>query len=78
MSEHRITPKQIETLQLIRDGKVKQRNMSYGAWRTIGANPSVVGRLISLGFARWNKPMGDEAELTETGRAALTTGGGHA
>ena len=69
----KLTALQIDTLALIRDGKVEQRNHGHGAWRIHGANPSVVGRLVSLGLARWTKWVGGAAELTEAGRSAIAS-----
>jgi hypothetical protein len=68
----KLTKLQLGTLELIRDGKVSQEKHGYGAWRIHGASPSVVGRLVSLGFARWTKVIGGRAELTDAGRDALT------
>lgn len=66
-----LTALQIETLRLVSRGAVAQRNHGHGAWRIFGANPSVVGRLTSLGFVEWTKTIGGNARLTEAGRAAL-------
>jgi hypothetical protein len=71
----KLTALQLETLMLIRDGKVSQKNYGHGAWRIVGANPSVVGRLTSLGLSRWTKIIGGNAELTEAGRDALSSKG---
>lgn len=71
----KLTALQLETLALIRDGKVSQQNHGHGAWRIVGANPSVVGRLVSLGLARWTKIIGGQAELTAAGRDALSASG---
>ncbi|MFC3071526.1 hypothetical protein [Shinella pollutisoli] len=70
-----ITKLQLETLGLIRDGKVSQQRFGYGAWRIVGANPSAVGRLVSLGLARWTKVIGGDAQLTDVGHAALDMAG---
>lgn len=67
----KLTALQLDTLALVRDGKVSQRNHGHGAWRIVGANPSVVGRLTSLGLVRWTRIIGGDAELTDAGRAAL-------
>ena len=72
----KLTALQIDTLALIRDGKVEQHNHGHGAWRIHGANPSVVGRLVSLGLARWTKVIGGRAEPTDAGRDALPAFGG--
>ncbi|MCW5711290.1 hypothetical protein [Shinella sp.] len=71
-----LTKLQLETLALVRDGKVSQRNHGHGAWRIVGANPSVVGRLTSLGLVRWTKVIGGDAELTTAGCDALPASGG--
>lgn len=48
------TKAQIETLRLIRDGKVRNVKFGYGAWRILGAHPTVVGHCIrSKGWAKW-------------------------
>lgn len=68
------TPKQIETLRLIRDGKVKNERHGYGAWRISGAHPTVVGHLIrSKAWAAWGPYAGDEqiAYLTAAGASVL-------
>lgn len=72
----KLTKLQLETLALVRDGKVSQQNHGHGAWRIHGANPSVVGRLTSLGLVRWTKVIGGDAEMTEAGRDALALNGG--
>lgn len=68
----KLTALQIETLKAVEAGKVSQQNSGYGAWRIHGANPSVVGRLASLGLIKWTKLVGGEAELTGAGRVALS------
>lgn len=65
------TEKQIETLKLVAAGAVSQRNHGYSAWRVVGANPSVVGLLVSRGLVRWTEVIGGDAELTDAGRAAI-------
>lgn len=67
-----LTALQIETLRLVSCGAVAHRNHGHGAWRIVGAHPSVVGRLISLGLVEWTKVIGGDARLTEAGRGALT------
>lgn len=67
----KITPKQREALQAVADGKVSERNMGTAAFRIIGANPSVIGKLRSMGLIRWTKVIGGDAELTDRGREAL-------
>lgn len=73
----KLTALQLETLGLIRDGKVEQYNTGHGSWRIQGGHPSAVGRLVSTGLAVWGKPIGREMpiSLTDAGRAALTTEG---
>lgn len=66
-----LTAKQSETLLAVSLGKVVSRNMGYGAWRIVGGNPSVVGRLVSLGLVRWTDTMGGDARLTDAGEEAL-------
>lgn len=68
----KLTPLQRETLDLIARGQVEQHNCGTGAWRTWGASPTVVGRLMSMGLAKWpTQGMGGFAVLTEAGQAAL-------
>lgn len=67
-----LTPKQHQALIAVSRGEVVSRNHGYGAWRIVGAPPTVVGRLVSLGFIRWTKPLGGLAVLTEVGMAHLT------
>jgi len=68
----RLNDNQKNTLALISEGKVQQLNCGYSAWRTHGTNPSVVGRLMSLGLAKWpTGAMGGVAVLTDEGQAAL-------
>ncbi|WPM82759.1 hypothetical protein R5W60_16595 [Brucella pseudintermedia] len=56
----KLTPKQTETLHLICEGQVYQQKFGYGAWRIQGAHPTVVGKLISLGLARWGQMTADD------------------
>lgn len=67
----KLTKLQHDTLQAIAEGKVEQKNFGYGAWRIVGANASVVGRLVSMKLARWDKVVGGACEITDLGRAAL-------
>lgn len=71
---NKLTPKQTETLHLICEGKVYQQKFGYGAWRIQGAHPTVVGKLISLGFAEWDRACRSferiDCALTEAGRDA--------
>lgn len=71
-----MTPKQAEALNAIAAGKVHCVNTGYAAYRIHGGNPSVVGRLVSLGLARWPRGCalpGDVCAITDTGRAALAS-----
>lgn len=69
----RLTALQLETLALIRDGKVTNTNTGYGSWRILGASPNAVGRLRASGLAIEKKV--DERthrfDLTDAGLAAL-------
>lgn len=67
------TENQIVALTLIADGKVRQHRFGYGAWRIVGAHPSVVGRVVSLGWAKWGRMDGDDMPiaLTDDGTAVL-------
>lgn len=69
----KLTGLQKTTLSDIRHGSVYQRKFGYGAWRIQGANPSVVGRLISLGLAKWSSAIDDRADcvLTDAGEREL-------
>ncbi len=69
--KRKLTKLQIETLRAVEAGQVSQQNHGYGAFRIHGANPSVVGRMTSLGLVRWTKVIGGDAELTDAGRVAL-------
>lgn len=73
MSKINITPARLEALKLIADGKVRQHRFGYGAWRVMGAQPTVVGQLISLKLAAWGKFDEDDilCSLTEAGAAEL-------
>ena len=74
MSETKVrplTPMQLEALQAVAQGLVIERNCGSAAFRISGANPSVVGRLRSLGLIRWTKSIGGDAELTDAGWVAL-------
>lgn len=69
----KLTENQRAALDNIYDGNVKQRNHGHGAWRINGpSNPSVVGRVISMGLAAWGKSSGGEIPclLTPSGRLA--------
>lgn len=67
------TPAQLDTLKAIAEGMVTMGNTGYSSFRISGATPQVVGRLISLGLARWPKgAIGTQiCELTDAGRAFL-------
>lgn len=70
----KLTDKQRAALPEIGVGNVKMVRFGTGANRIIGpVATSVVGRMISLGLARWpNGPFGDQiCELTDAGRAAM-------
>jgi len=62
----KLTGLQRTTLSDIGHGSVYQRKFGYGAWRIQGANPSVVGRLISLGLAKWSRVDGDRMDCVLT------------
>lgn len=68
-----MTPNQSNALTAIRDGRVSMANVGHAAFRIHGASPQVVGRLISMGLARWpNGPVGAQTcEITDAGRKAL-------
>lgn len=80
MAEKSPTTLQIETLRLIRDGKVSMRKHGYAAFRISGATPSVVGRLVSMGLAQWPKGhVGEQTcELLPAGGAAIAKAEGRA
>lgn len=67
------TKNQIDALKGIGAGSVRMCNCGSAAFRIFGASPSVVGRCVSLGWAKWPKgPTGEQTcELTDAGRAAL-------
>ncbi|WP_291728772.1 hypothetical protein [Leisingera sp. F5] len=70
------TPKQQQALQHIKDGQVQYHRFGYGAWRITGpSQPTVVGRVMSDGLAKWEKaPKTDDAKiavLTPKGVEAL-------
>ena len=68
-----MTPKQRGTLALIEAGAVRMINAGSAAFRIVGGNPTVVGRLVALGWARWPKgAVGEQTcEIAPAGRAAL-------
>lgn len=68
----KLTAKQIETLLAVSLGNVACRNMGHSAWRIVGASPTVVGRLVSLGLVRWTNGWMGDARLTEMGEVALS------
>lgn len=72
MDERNITSAQAEVIDLIRDGKVQMTRCGTAAFRILGASPQVVGKLVSLGLARWPKgPVGEQTcELTPAAQAA--------
>lgn len=64
-----LTALQVENLKLVAAGSVKRATFGYGAQRIVGGSPTVIGRLVSLGFVEWSNPFGDgPAQLTEAGR----------
>lgn len=72
----KLTEKQNAALQHIKAEQVQQHRFGYGAWRITGpSHPTVVGKVISLGLAKWMKaPNTDDAKiaaLTDLGREAL-------
>jgi len=71
--EASLTPLQVETLQAIAAGKVRIVNRGAAAYRIDGAAPTVVGRLVSLGLARWPgyRLPGEVCKLTPEGQAAI-------
>lgn len=71
----RLTLLQRDTLQSIQAGSVSMVNTGYASFRVRGGHGPVVGRLVSLGLARWPKgPIGEQTcEITDLGRAALAS-----
>lgn len=72
--EGEATERQVETLKQIAAGNVRRCRIDGGTRRIVGANPYVVGRVISFGWAKWlpRTTLGEEAlELTTTGRAEI-------
>ena len=70
----KLTGLQRTTLSDIRHGSVYQRKFGYGAWRIQGGNPTIVGKLVSMGLAVWGHYIGDdriECCLTDDGRAVV-------
>lgn len=67
------TQAQLETLRAISAGNVRMVNTGYSSFRIQGATPQVVGRLVSLKWARWPKgPVGEQTcELTPEGKVIL-------
>lgn len=76
----KLTGLQRTTLSDISHGSIRQVKFGYGAWRIMGGNPSVVGRLVSLGLAKWGAHQEGEIEclLTDAGRAAIAKATGAA
>jgi hypothetical protein len=74
----KLTELQLETLRLIAAGEVRYVKFGYGAWRVLGASPTVVGRLIhTLGLACWLPAAGADEQLcalTDAGAAILNQG----
>lgn len=48
--DRKLTPLQMETLRLARNGKLKEHRFGYGAWRIVGGNPGTVGKLRTWGL----------------------------
>lgn len=71
--DRKLTPLQIETLTLARDGAVTERRFGYGAWRILGANPSTVGKLRAWGLLLRvpTGPDGYRFDLTDEGKVRL-------
>lgn len=69
----RLTEKQIAALREIEGGVVMMHNCGHAAWRIMSvAQPSVVGRVVSLGLVEWaSEPDRKVAILTQRGRDAL-------
>lgn len=63
------TEKQIEALRAIQAAKVTMANHGSSAYRIEGANPTVVGRCVSIGLAVWPKgPVGEQTcQITPAG-----------
>lgn len=68
----KLTDNQKKALADIDAGSVTMRNTGYGSWRIMGpSQPTVIGRVIALGLARWqDQDGGKQAVLTEAGREA--------
>ena len=67
------TENQIVAMRAIAAGRVTMGNCGYSSFRISGATPQVVGRLVSLGWAKWPKgPIGEQTcRLTEAGASVL-------
>lgn len=67
----KLTPLQAQTLEAVGrlPSTVRQKNMGYGAWRVVGANPNAVGKLTAQGLIRVG--VNNWYELTDAGREAL-------
>ena len=70
----KITPLRMDTLRVIRDGKVRMVNTGTAAYRIFGASPHAVGWAVAQGLAWWPKgPVGEQTcEITANGQAALS------
>jgi hypothetical protein len=70
----KLTRLQRKTLTDIAESAVHNVKGGYGAWRIRGAQPSVVGRLISMGLAKWGPfdPESIVCIITEAGKATLS------
>lgn len=74
-----LTTKQAEGLRAINAGNVRMVKRGHAAFRIDGpVSPPVVGRLVSLGLAKWPKgPIGQQiCEITDAGATALTADDG--
>jgi len=74
----KLTDKQREALREISVGRVKMVQFGTGANRITGpVAPTVVGRVIALGLARWpNGPFGNQTcAMTEEGWAVMSREG---
>jgi hypothetical protein len=65
------TPKQLEAMNALAAGEVRIRSIGDAPARITGANPLVVGRVVSLRWASWPKVGEELCELTAAGHAIL-------
>lgn len=68
-----LTEKRRETLTAIGAGQVRQQKFGYGAWRILGATPTLVGWAVAQKLAVWGRMSGDQmaCSLTDLGREVL-------